>query len=127
MNNYCPVNSSTQVAGQFPSQAYLFVYKICKASGRSVSPWRPSIQVIGHQDMKQMFIGQQILLVAPLSVLQESSPFCFWVFKRGEESSIKDVRKKTRFSTLPQSAFDQRPPLADVRISHYTLPYRLAV
>ena len=22
--NYCPVNSSTQVAGQFPSQAYLF-------------------------------------------------------------------------------------------------------
>src|SRR6218665_252688 len=26
--NYCPVNSSTQVAGQFPSQAYLFVYII---------------------------------------------------------------------------------------------------
>jgi len=26
--NYCPVNSSTQVAGQFPSQAYLFFYII---------------------------------------------------------------------------------------------------
>jgi len=64
--NYCPVNSSTQVAGQFPSQAYLFVYTICNASGRSASLWRPSIQVIGHQDMKQMFIGQQTLLVTPL-------------------------------------------------------------
>src|SRR6218665_992399 len=29
--NYCPVNSSTQVAGQFPSQAYLFVYIISKS------------------------------------------------------------------------------------------------
>jgi len=27
-NYNCPVNSSTQVAGQFPSQAYLFVYII---------------------------------------------------------------------------------------------------
>jgi len=26
--NYCPVNSSTQVAGKFPSQAYVFVYII---------------------------------------------------------------------------------------------------
>src|SRR6218665_2674013 len=51
--NYCPVNSSTQVDGQFPSQAYLFVYIISKAWGRSASLWRPSIQVIGHQDMKQ--------------------------------------------------------------------------
>ena len=35
--NYCPVNSSIQVAGQ----AYLFVYTICNASGRSASLWRP--------------------------------------------------------------------------------------
>jgi len=27
MNNYCPVNSSTLVAGQFPCQAYLCVHK----------------------------------------------------------------------------------------------------
>ena len=56
MNNYCPVNSRTQVAGQFPSQAYLFVYIICKSA-------RPRV---GHQDMMQMFIGQQILIVTPL-------------------------------------------------------------
>src|SRR6218665_1393815 len=30
--NYCPVNSSTQVAGQFPSQAHLFVYIISNIS-----------------------------------------------------------------------------------------------
>ena len=67
MNNYCPVNSShAQVAGQFLCQAYLFVYTICNAWGRLASLWRPSIQVIGHQDTKQMFIGQQILLVTPL-------------------------------------------------------------
>jgi len=72
MNNYCPVNSSTQVAGQVPSQAYLFCLhnlQICKASGRSASLWRPSIQVIGHswhQDIKQMFIGQQNFLVTPI-------------------------------------------------------------
>src|SRR6218665_3054240 len=41
--NYCPVNSSTQVAGQFPSQAYLFVYII--------------------SDRVAVFIGQKILLV----------------------------------------------------------------
>ena len=39
--NYCPVNSSTQVAGQFPSQAYLFVYTISKSpkpgAGQQVS------------------------------------------------------------------------------------------
>src|SRR6218665_3637088 len=39
--NYCPVNSSTQVAGHFPSQAYLFVYIISKspkpATGQQVS------------------------------------------------------------------------------------------
>src|SRR6218665_2024988 len=51
--SYCPVNSSTQVTGQFPSQAYLFVYIISKAWGMSASLWRPSIQVVGHQDMKQ--------------------------------------------------------------------------
>src|SRR6218665_3546386 len=33
--NYCPVNSSTQVAGQFPSQAYLFVSIISKSWGKS--------------------------------------------------------------------------------------------
>ena len=33
--NYCPVNSITQVAGQFPSEAYLFVYTISK----STTPW----------------------------------------------------------------------------------------
>src|SRR6218665_3382962 len=47
--NYCPVNTSTQVAGQFPSQAYLFVYIISKAWGWSASLWRPSIQVVGHE------------------------------------------------------------------------------
>src|SRR6218665_3846952 len=70
--NYCPVNSSTQVAGQFPSQAYLFVYIISKAWGRSASLWRPSIKVLGHQDMKQgsrVFIGQKILLVTPLYLI----------------------------------------------------------
>src|SRR6218665_3765260 len=39
--NYCPVNSSTQVAGQFPSQVYLFVYIISKSlkpgAGQQVS------------------------------------------------------------------------------------------
>jgi len=30
--NYCLVNSSTQVAGQFPSEAYLFVYTISKST-----------------------------------------------------------------------------------------------
>src|SRR6218665_2552753 len=35
--NYCPVNSSTQVAGQFPSQAYLFVYIIYLQSLGQVS------------------------------------------------------------------------------------------
>src|SRR6218665_3298447 len=38
---YCPVNSNTQVAGQFPSQAYLFVYIISKSqkpgAGQQVS------------------------------------------------------------------------------------------
>src|SRR6218665_1203894 len=47
--NYCPVNSSTQVAGQFPSQAYLFVYII----GLVSKSLETSIQVVGHQDMKQ--------------------------------------------------------------------------
>src|SRR6218665_1362870 len=39
--NYCPVNSSTQFAGQFPSRAYLFVYIISKSpkpgAGQQVS------------------------------------------------------------------------------------------
>jgi len=43
------VNTSTLVAGQFPSQAYLFVYIISKAWGWSASLWRPSIQVVGHE------------------------------------------------------------------------------
>ena len=30
--NYCPVNLITQVAGQFPSEAYLFVYTIFKST-----------------------------------------------------------------------------------------------
>src|SRR6218665_3235959 len=47
--NYCPVNSSTQVAGQSPSQAFLFVYIISKAWGWSANLWRPSIQVVGHE------------------------------------------------------------------------------
>src|SRR6218665_382591 len=54
--NYCPVNSITQVTGQFPSEAHLFVYTkslIYNALGKSARLWRPSIQVIGHQDMKQ--------------------------------------------------------------------------
>jgi len=67
MNNYCPLNSSTQVAGQFLSQAYLFVYTVnCK----SAKPWAGQ-QVSGDHLFnssvnKQMFIGQQILLVTPL-------------------------------------------------------------
>ena len=30
--NYCPVNSITEVVGQFPSEAYLFVYTISKST-----------------------------------------------------------------------------------------------
>jgi len=32
MSNYCTGNSSTQVAGQFPCQAYLSVFTICKSA-----------------------------------------------------------------------------------------------
>jgi len=67
MNNYCPVNSTTQVDGQFPCQAYLSAYTSCKsakaqAEGSSASVWRRAIHVSGHswhQHLKQMFIGQQ--------------------------------------------------------------------
>jgi len=55
MNNYCPVNSSTQVAGQCPYQAFLSVYASCK-SAVSLSFWRPAIHVSGHnwhEDLKQ--------------------------------------------------------------------------
>jgi len=30
--HYCPVNSSTRVAGQFRYQSYLSVYTVCKGS-----------------------------------------------------------------------------------------------
>src|SRR6218665_1167814 len=69
MNIYCPVNSSTQVAGQFSCQAYLSIYTNCKfskaqaeGSGRSASLWRPAIYVSRHswhEDLMEMFIGQQ--------------------------------------------------------------------
>src|SRR6218665_2930580 len=76
--NYFPVTSSTQVAGQFPSQAYLFVYIISKAWGRSAGLWRPSIQVLGHQDRKQgVHWPSDFISHASISVLQENSPFCF--------------------------------------------------
>jgi len=67
------VNSSTQVASQFPSQAYLFVYIISKSWGRSASLRRPSIQVVGHQDMKQgVHWPADFISHAYISVLQEN-------------------------------------------------------
>src|SRR6218665_3750050 len=56
--NYCPVNTSTQVAGQFPSQAYLFV----SGAGQQVSGdhlFKSSAMNVGlHSD-----IGMHVMYV----------------------------------------------------------------
>ena len=80
--NYCPVNSITQIAGQFPSEAYLFIYTISKSTtpraGQHVSGDHP---FIGHQDMKQgVHWRADRISHASISVLQENSPFCFKAF-----------------------------------------------
>src|SRR6218665_3597510 len=86
--NYCPVNSITQVAGQFSSEAYLFVCTISK----STTP-RASQHVSGDHLFKssviktrsRVFIGEQILLVTPIiSVPPEefSSPILAFKFSR---------------------------------------------
>jgi len=37
MNNYFPVNSSTQFAGEFPCKTYLYVYTSCKTEMTEVA------------------------------------------------------------------------------------------
>src|SRR6218665_1756254 len=78
MNNYCPVNSGTQVAGQFPCEAYLSVYTSCKAcksakaqaevqaKASASQQFSKSLKTAGiyvsghswHQDLKPMFIAE---------------------------------------------------------------------
>jgi len=48
MNNYCPANSSTEVAGQFPSHACLSFYTSCK-SAKAQAEVRAGEQVSGDQ------------------------------------------------------------------------------
>src|SRR6218665_366105 len=46
MSYYCPVNSSTRVAGHFPCQAYLSVYPSCKSAKAELeisSLWGPAV------------------------------------------------------------------------------------
>src|SRR6218665_846218 len=85
--NYCPVNSITQVAGQFSSEAYLFVCTISK----STTP-RASQHVSGDHLFKssviktrsRVFIGEQILLVTPIiSVPPEEFSSPILAFKSG--------------------------------------------
>ena len=71
MHNYCQVNSSTQVADEFPCQAYLSVYASCKSAkdqvgvraGQHVSGDQLFMSTLSGQrwykDLKQVFIGQQ--------------------------------------------------------------------
>src|SRR6218665_1640410 len=55
--------------------------QISKAWGRSASLWRPSIQVVGHQDMKQGvhwpadFISHAYISVLQENLLRSSSGF----------------------------------------------------
>jgi len=52
---------------------------LCRGSGRSASLWRPAIHVDGqgwHQDLKQMFIGQQNFISRALLV----GEFVGWSF-----------------------------------------------
>ena len=66
MSNYCPVNSSTQVAVQFPCQAYLSVYTISKPvkprAGQQVfgdQLFKSAVTVSWTQNSKQMLLCQQ--------------------------------------------------------------------
>src|SRR6218665_2003996 len=77
MNNYCPVNSSTQVAGQFLSQAYLFIYTICK-SAKSLGQVSKSLETIysSHRSSRHVHWSAAFISDASISVLQENSPLC---------------------------------------------------
>jgi len=41
MNNYCPVNSRTQIAGQFPGKAYMYlsIYTSCESAKAQAGFW----------------------------------------------------------------------------------------
>src|SRR6218665_141309 len=111
--NYCPVKSSTQMAAWLVSSlpslpVCLHNLQISKAWGRSASLWRPSIQVVGHQDMKQgsrVFIGQRILLVTPLFLLQAGFSNRHFTSCRPQISLAK---KQFESAFCPQQAGNQQ-------------------
>src|SRR6218665_3837714 len=73
-NYYCPVNSSTQVAGQFPCQAYLSVYTICKyakpRAGQQVSKDQlfKSAVIVGIKARSRWSLASRNLYVMPFSL-----------------------------------------------------------
>jgi len=68
--NYCPVNSIKQVAGQFPSEAYLFVYTISKSTTPGANHLFKSSVI---KTWSKVFIGEQILLVTPIISLHQEN------------------------------------------------------
>src|SRR6218665_3371965 len=74
---YCPVNSITQVAaGQFPSEAYLFVCPISKSTTPLASQHVSGDHLFKSSVIKtcsRVFIGEQILLVTPIISVRQKN------------------------------------------------------
>jgi len=85
MNNYCPVNSSTQIAVQFVAQALTFLFTQ-SANLQSLGQVRKSLETYysSHRSSRHeadVHWPADFISHVSISVLQKHSPSCFSAFK----------------------------------------------